>query len=151
MTLCSALLHFVVSLGVLLVFCLLAGTTVHMGTLLIPVILLPLILLTLGLTWLFASLGVYIRDLAQGMGIITTVLLFLSPVFYPVESLPLNYQRLIALNPLTHPILQLRDVMLWGRPLHWGTWAIDLAVGAMIAFFGFWWFQKTRRGFADVL
>lgn len=151
MALGSALLHFLVSLGVLLVFCLLAGVPVQSGALLIPIILLPLILLTLGLSWLFASLGVYLRDLSQGMGIVITVLLFLAPVFYPIEALPEPYRALIAWNPITLPIIQLRDLMLWDKPLQWGQWAVSVASGAAVSYIGCWWFQKSRRGFADVL
>lgn len=151
MTLFSALMHLLVSFGVLLVFCLLAGVTVHPGTLLIPIVLIPLILMMLGLSWLFASLGVYLRDLSQVMGMVTTVALFLAPVFYPIEILPEAYQAVLVWNPITLPIVQLRDLMLWGKPIQWGTWAISLAVGLAVCQAGFWWFQKTRRGFSDVL
>ena len=147
----SALLHFLVSFCVLVVFCLLTGVPVHAGTLLIPVVLLPLILLTLGLSWLFASLGVYLRDLTQGMGVITTALLFLSPVFFPIDALPEAYRMIVAWNPITLPIMQLRDLMLWDRPVDWGAWATSLAIAVVINYIGYWWFQKTRRGFADVL
>lgn len=151
MAICSALLHFIVSLSVLLIFCLLAGVPVQSGVLLTPIVLLPLISLTLGLTWLFASFGVYLRDLSQGMGMVTTVALFLAPVFYPIEALPENYRVFIMWNPITLPIIQLRDLMLWGKPLQWGQWAASLAVGIAVCYIGYWWFQKTRRGFADVL
>ncbi|MDO9387634.1 MAG: ABC transporter permease [Thiobacillus sp.] len=151
MALLSALLHFLVSFGVLLVFCLLAGVAVHIGALLIPIVLIPLILMMLGLSWIFASLGVYLRDLSQAMGMVTTVALFLAPVFYPIESLPETYQALLAWNPITLPIIQLRDLMLWDKPLQWGEWAISLAIGASVCSIGYWWFQKSRRGFADVL
>lgn len=151
MVLCSALMHFLVSLAVLLVFCLVAGVPIHSGALLIPVVLIPLVLMVLGLTWIFASLGVYLRDLSQGMSMVTTVALFLAPVFYPVEALPETYRMLIAWNPITLPIVQLRDILLWGKPLQWGVWAVSLGIGAAVSYIGYWWFQKTRRGFADVL
>jgi lipopolysaccharide transport system permease protein len=147
----SSLLHFAVSFGVLVLFCLLAGVPMHAGVALAPVILLPLIFMTLGLAWIFSALGVYLRDLSQGMSIVTTVLLFLSPVFYPVESLPPAFRALIAWNPITLPIVQLRDAMLWDRPLQWDAWALALAIGLALGWAGFWWFQKSRRGFADVL
>ncbi len=151
MTLCSALLHFLVSFAVLLVFCLIAGLPIHGGALLIPVVLLPLIVLTLGLTWLFAALGVYMRDLAQGMGLITTILLFLSPVFYPIESLPAAYRSLMHLNPITLPIIQLRELLLWDKPLNWSAWGVSLLIAAALSHMGYYCFQKARRGFADVL
>jgi lipopolysaccharide transport system permease protein len=151
MALFSALLHFAVSFGVLLVFCVAAGVPVHIGVLLSPIILIPLILMILGFTWIFASLGVYLRDLSQVIGMITTVALFLAPIFYPIEALPEAYRALLAWNPITLPVIQLRDLMLWDKPLRWDEWAINLAVGISVCTFGFWWFQKSRRGFADVL
>ncbi len=151
MALLSAALHFLVSFGVLLLFCLLADVPVHLGVLLIPIALFPLILMILGLSWLFASLGVYIRDLSQVTSVATTVALFLAPVFYPIEALPVAYRELLIWNPITFPVIQLRGLMLWGKPLQWLEWSISLAFGASICFIGYWCFQKSRRGFADVV
>jgi lipopolysaccharide transport system permease protein len=151
MALLSSLLHFLVSFVVLLFFCVLAGATVHIGTLLIPIILAPLILMMLGLSWIFASLGVYLRDLSQIMGMVTTVAMFMAPVFYPIDTLPETYRALLVWNPITLPIIQLRDAMLWGKPLMWDQWMFSMVIGGLVCFIGYWWFQKSRRGFADVL
>lgn len=147
----SALLHFLVSLGLLLIFCIFSGVALKATVVFIPIIMLPLLLMTLGLTWFFASLGVYLRDIAQGMGVVTTVLMFLSPIFYKTSAFPEEYRIFFGLNPLTLPIEQLRDVMLWGNAINWGSWAISLFAGSAICYSGFWWFQKSRKGFADVL
>jgi len=151
MTMGTALGNFVVSLLVLLLFCLLSGTPLHPAGLLIPVILLPMLLMVLGLSWFLASLGVYLRDFAQVIGMLTTVALFLAPVFYPITALPPIYQSLLILNPITLPVIQLRDALLWGQPLNWAAWGTSLVIGSAIFYLGFAWFQKTRRGFADVL
>ena len=151
MSLFSALLHFLVSFGVLLGFCFLAGVTVHIGVLLTPIIIFPLILMILGFSWAFASLGVYLRDLSQVISMVSTISLFLAPVFYPIDALPETFRALLIWNPITLPIIQLRDLMLWGKPLQWQDWLISLAIGASICQIGYWWFQKSRRGFADVL
>ncbi|WP_245505568.1 ABC transporter permease [Rhizobium sp. BK068] len=151
MALGSALGHFLVSLMVLLVFCLLVGWNVHASGLLAPLILLPLLIIILGLSWLLASLGVYLRDFAQLVGMATTVTLFLAPVFYPIEALPPFFQTLLLWNPITLPILQLRGALLWGTPPDWGSWSLSFAIAILIFSLGFAWFQKTRKGFADVL
>ena len=151
MTLFSALLHLFVSFGVLMLFCLIAGFDVHAGTLLVPVILIPLVLMSLGLSWMVASLGVYLRDLSQVVGMITVIALFLGPVFYPIEALPETYRSALVWNPITLPVTQLRDLVLWGNPIQWRLWGISLAFGFAICQTGYWWFQKSRRGFADVL
>lgn len=151
MAMFSALLHFLVSFCVLLVFCLLAGVTIHIGVLLTPVILFPLFLMILGFSWVFASLGVYLRDLSQVIGMVTTVALFMAPIFYPIDALPEDYRAFLLWNPITLPVIQLRDLMLWGKPILWGQWAASLIIGLLICQTGYWWFQKSRRGFADVL
>jgi lipopolysaccharide transport system permease protein len=119
--------------------------------LLLPIALLPLALLTLGLSWFLASLGVYLRDVGQVIGIATTALLFLSPVFYPLSVLPEKYQTLLLFNPLAPTIEQVRDVLIWGRMPDWLFFGASFAASAIIAWLGFAWFQKTRKGFADVL
>jgi lipopolysaccharide transport system permease protein len=151
MALISAFLHFLVSFGVLMLFCLLAGMHVYLGVLIIPIALIPLVLIILGISWIFASLGVYLRDLSQIMGIVTTVALFMAPIFYPVEALPPAYGKLLVWNPITLPVIQLRNLMLWNKPFQWGAWGVSFLIGLSICQFGYWWFQKSRRGFADVL
>lgn len=151
LVLSSAFLHFLVSFTVLILFCVFAGVQIHAGILFTPILLVPLVFMMLGLSWLLASLGVYFRDLAQIIGMATTVALFMSPVFYPVENLPEAYRGAISFNPITLPILNLRDAMLWDKPLAWDLWLLSLVVGAATSYLGFWWFQKSRRGFADVL
>ncbi|MFZ5735655.1 ABC transporter permease [Rhodopseudomonas palustris] len=151
MTMGSALGNFVVSLGILVAFCALSGTPLHSSGLLLPILLLPLLLTVLGLSWLLASLGVYLRDFAQLIGMVTTIALFLSPIFYPITALPPAFQSLLVLNPITLPIIMLRSALLWGAPINWLAWTASLVVGAAIFYLGFAWFQKTRRGFADVL
>jgi lipopolysaccharide transport system permease protein len=147
----SAAFHLVVSLAVWLIFYFVFIGFPPLTILLFPLVILPLILLTVGLSWLLASLGVFLRDMSQVMGVITTVLLFLSPIFYPVAALPENYQPFVWINPLTPVIEQAREVMIWGRSIDWGTWLISCAVSIAMAWLGFAWFQKTRKGFADVL
>jgi len=151
MALLSAVLHFIVSFCVLLLFCFFAGMTIHIGIIFIPFILLPLVLMTLGLSWIFASLGVYLRDLSQIMGVVTTVSLFLAPVFYPIEVLPSAYQSFLMWNPISLPVIQLREIMFLDTPFKWFEWLVSLSVGILICIVGYWWFQKSRPGFADVL
>lgn len=151
MALGSGLLHFIVSFGVLLLFCVMLGAPVRAGILLVPLVLLPLLLIILGLSWLFASLGVYLRDLSQVVGMLVTVALFLAPIFYSIDALPPIYQSLMMWNPITLPVIQIRDVMILSRPLDWGAWGISLIVGLAVCSIGFVWFQKSRKGFADVV
>jgi lipopolysaccharide transport system permease protein len=140
-----------VSLAVWLLFYLVVLGLPPLTLILFPLVLAPLVLLTMGLSWFLASLGVYLRDIAQVIGVVTTTLLFLSPIFYPLSALPEDYRLPLQLNPVALAIEQTRNVLIFGMPPQWGVFALYLAATALVALLGFAWFQKTRRGFADVL
>ncbi|CRY31573.1 MULTISPECIES: ABC transporter permease [Burkholderia] len=150
-TLLSALFHAFVSVTILLVAEFLIQGHIPATALLLPVVLVPLCLLILGISWLLSATGVYLRDIGQTIGIFVTALMFLSPIFFPASSLPANFQRFIYWNPLTFPIEQSRNVLIWGKPIDWSIWTIYLAIGLIASWIGFAWFQKTRKGFADVI
>lgn len=116
-----------------------------------PLVALPAILLGLGASWFFSALGVYIRDIGQLLGFLTSILFFTSAIFFPVSALPETYQRLIRFNPLVIIIEQSRNVLVYGNPPDWGSLFILLIVSSLTAWIGYWWFQKARKGFADVL
>lgn len=147
----SALFHTVISIIVWLVAYLILFGIPHATVFLLPLVLLPLLMLIMGLTWGLASLGVYMRDVSQVIGICITVLMFLSPIFYPASALPEQYRTLLMLNPLTPAIEQARDVMFWGRAPDFGALALFSGATLLVAWTGFFWFQKTRKGFSDVL
>jgi len=147
----SALFHMLASLCVwLLFYCIFFGLP-NVSALLLPLILLPLILLIVGTSLLLASLGVYLRDVAQLIGTLTTALMFLSPIFYPASALPVEYQKILMLNPLFPVIEQVRGVLMWGQVPDWYFLGAYTIFSAVVAWAGFAWFQKTRKGFADVL
>jgi len=112
---------------------------------------LPFVVLIAGLVWFLASFGVFMRDLGQVMGIVSSLLMFMAPVFYPLTSVPPRLRSVIMLNPLTFVIDQIRTVAIWGGQVDWMGWAIYAVVAYVIASLGLLWFQKTRKGFADVL
>lgn len=147
----SAMFHALVSLAVWLVAYLVLFGVPHATVLLLPLVMVPLMLFIMGLTWALASLGVYLRDVSQFMGMVVTVLMFLTPIFYPVSSLPEQYRHYLLINPLTPAVELSRDVLFWGRVPDFSMLALYTLATALIAWLGFAWFQKTRKGFADVL
>lgn len=147
----AALFHSLVSLGVLLIAFALFNGYLHWTAALAPLVVLPLVILTLGLAWMLASLGVFLRDVGQTIGIITTVMMFLAPVFYPITALPEELRPWIMANPLTFIIEQAREVLIWGRLPNWLGLGLYTLLASAVAWAGYAWFQKTRKGFADVL
>lgn len=147
----AALFHAIISFTVLLLAIIIFKQHIHITILLLPIIILPLMLAILGLSWILAALGVFVRDIAQTIGIIISVLMFMSPVFYPIAALPPTFQKIIMLNPLAYMIEEARKVVFWGYEPNWVMLTINLVIGSIVCIIGFSFFQKVRKGFADVL
>jgi lipopolysaccharide transport system permease protein len=147
----AASFHGIISLCVLLFAFGLFNGHLHWTVVFVPLILLPLVILTTGLAWMLASLGTFLRDVGQSIGIMTMVLMFLAPVFYPVTAVPQELRPWLNLNPLTFIIEQAREVLIFGRLPDWTGLVTYSAVAIAITWAGYAWFQKTRKGFADVL
>jgi len=147
----SALFHSAVSIVVLLMAQVIFQHALALTIVFLPIVLVPLLFATMGFAWFLASIGVYVRDISQTIGIFTMVLLFLSPVFYPADALPEDYRFLLLLNPLTFVIEDARRVLIWGQAPDWTALLIYAPASFVVAWLGFWWFQRTRRGFADVV
>ncbi len=147
----SALFHLMTSVSVLLIFYFIIHFYINWTVILLPLLVLPFVIFIMGLSWFLASLGVYLRDVSQTVTVLTTAMLFLSPVFYPISILPESYQYLFQINPLTFIIEQSRNVVVWGKFPDWTGLALYFVVSIVTAWLGLFWFQKTRKGFADVL
>jgi lipopolysaccharide transport system permease protein len=147
----SALFNLLVSLVVLLAAMLVTRHPVPLTALWLPIILLPYCLLVLGISWFLASLGVYIRDIGQVLGTVVTALMFLSPVFFPISNLPEWAQRLVMLNPVAVPVSLARDAVVFGLRPHLLVLGPYAAVALVVCALGYLFFQKTRKGFADVI
>ncbi len=150
-TFSSTLFHTAISLVVLLLAQFILNQHIPLTAILLPIVLTPLMLGIMGLAWFLAALGVYLRDVSQITGMFTTVMLFISAVFFPITALPERYQGWLHFNPLAVIIEQSRSVLIFGRLPSLAAWAILMGLGIVMAWAGFSWFQKTRKGFADVL
>lgn len=147
----AALFHMLVSISVLLVVHLAIGGGLTWTVILLPLVSLPLIFLALGIGWFVASLGVYIRDVGQAIGIVLQVMFFLTPIFYSIDMIPEPFRTLVLFNPMAPVTENFRRVLLWGQlPSFPGTLWWILGTGAVMML-GYAWFMKTRKGFADVL
>lgn len=147
----SALFHALVSFAVLLIFQYFGLGSIPATALLAPLVIIPFVVFLLGVMWFLSAAGVYLRDIGQTIGVLITGLMFVSPIFFPLTSYPERWRFLANFNPLTFPIEQMRAIVVLGNSLDWLVW-LQYAVGcAVFAWLGFAWFQKARKGFADVL
>jgi homopolymeric O-antigen transport system permease protein len=147
----SALFHAAVSFAVLIVFMLAALGGIPITAIWLPIVLCPYCLFILGVGWVLSSVGVYYRDISQITGTLVSALMFLSPIFYPLSSLPEWIRPWVKLNPITWPVETARAVMVFGRSPDLVGYVSYSVVAGIVAALGYQWFQKTRHGFADVL
>jgi lipopolysaccharide transport system permease protein len=146
-----AAFHAGISLLILIVFQLFVQHSLPLTLLILPLIWLPFLMVVLALSWLLSAIGVFFRDLSQITVVATSLLMFLSAVFYPLSALPAGYKFLIHLNPLALVIEQTRRVMIDGRSPS----ILYLLVSSVLAFIScelsLRFFQRARRDFADVI
>lgn len=147
----NALFHLAVSFSVWLLFYLVFFGLPPLTLLWLPLLLLPFVCIVLGLSWFLASLGVYVRDVAQVVSIGVLVLMYLSPIFYPVALLPEVFQQAMLLSPITFVVEQARALMIFGEGMHWVGFGLYSLVSVLLMWGGYYWFMLTKKGFADVL
>lgn len=133
------------------IFCLILRHHVPWTLALIPLIYFPLFFQLLGISYFIAALGAYFRDVSQVVQPILFSMMFLSPVFYPVEMSPRWLYPIFVINPLTYPIETSRAVLLGDVGLSLPTWGLHSAIGVAVFLAGRWFFNRVRGGFADVL
>lgn len=147
----STLFQASINLLILLTGLLIVQGSFHWQVLLLPFLILPFILTLFGIALLIASIGVYLKDLQQVMPLVTTILLFISPVFYPVSVLPESFQMVMHFNPLTSVIEMLRAVVFLGKLPTSGYMISSMLYGAAIFWVGFSVYKRLKVGFSDVL
>ena len=123
----------------------------HLTALWLPVLLLPQLLFALGVAWLIASLGVFLRDIAQGITLLLMAWMYLTPIIYPESIVPDRFRLLININPFTPLVRSYRRIFLDGAAPDWRGLAYFTLVAAVVCLFGYWWFARTRKSFADVI
>lgn len=116
-----------------------------------PLLLIPLVLFTTGLSLILAAIGPFFKDLPHIVGLSLTMLMFLSPIFYSLETVPERYRPIIGLNPLAHIIEQSRSVLMWGEHIDFKSYSILVIAALTTTYIGFFLFQRLRMGFADVI
>ncbi len=149
--LCSTLINAVFSLGVLFAGILIINHFIHWTALLLPLIWLPMMMFTLGCGFFLASLGVFVRDIGTVIGVLTTMLFFLTPIFYPISAVPEQFRIFCRINPIAIFVEDARRVVLWGLSPDWPWFFFGMALSVAVLIFGFVWFMKSKKAFADVI
>jgi lipopolysaccharide transport system permease protein len=143
--------NFIISFVILGLFLVFFGGGITPSILLAPLIILPFLMFLAGLAWFTSAIGVYVKDVTYIAGFVSTAMMFLSPVFYAMDTVPDNFKNLMMLNPLTHFIEAFRSCVIGGLAPTTTFMLTGYTVGFGTFFFGYWFFNRVRGGFADVL
>lgn len=148
----SALFHMAISFVIWIIFYVILYKSFPPATIIfLPVVILPLFLFILSAAWFLSAAGVYLRDLPQIIALLMSVLIFITPIFYPLSAVPVHYQFLFYLNPLTFILEQARDILIWGKMPHWSSLLLITIAYIGLTCLSFKWFQINKKGFADVI
>jgi lipopolysaccharide transport system permease protein len=135
----------------LLIAVILVRQRLDLTVLWLPVLLIPQLLFALGAAWLIASLGVFLRDITQGVTLLLMAWMYLTPIIYPESIVPERLRPFINLNPFTPLVRSYRRIFLEGSAPDWPGLAYFTAFAFLVFLFGYWWFARTRKSFADVV
>lgn len=150
-TVFSALFNAVIGFMILIVAQLVIYHTVSVTIYMVLFALIPLIILCTGLGLLISAISVYLKDVNNFVSVLVTVLMYMSPVFFPLTSVPENFKFVCEVNPLTYIIENFRNVVLYGRSLDWKFYGISCIVAVVVYLLGKVVFMRAKEGFADVL
>ena len=123
----------------------------HATIVFLPLLLIPQLLATFGAAWLIASLGVFVRDIVQGIALLLMAWMYLTPIIYPESLVPESYRGIVNLNPFTPLVRNYRRIILEGNLPDWRGLAYFAAFAIVSFLVGYWWFARTRKNFADVI
>lgn len=150
-SLVSATINLCIGLVLLLVLYMAMYGLPHPTALLLPITIIPVMLLALGLSWVLSALGVYLRDLNHIVMVLISMLMFLSPIFFPIDAVPERIRPILKMSPLTPALESSKDVLFWGTLPDMVPLAVALGVSLVVAILGFQVFKWLRSGFADVI
>lgn len=147
----AALVRLAVTGAIVLIFFVVIRGVPPLASLAIPLIVAPFALLVLGVVWFLSALGAYVRDLKQVTGVLALVMMYLSPIFFPLTMVPARARVFFYANPLAFPIESTRAALFAGAWPNWSALAAYIVIAWLFAVAGFRWFLHVKPGFADVV
>ncbi|MDG2054446.1 MAG: ABC transporter permease [Phycisphaerales bacterium] len=145
----SAFVDFCIAFIILIILMLIYDVHPSWSTFAIPLLVLLVILTSLGITLIFSALCVSYRDVRYVVPFAVQILMYLSPVIYPVSIVPKQYQWILALNPMTGIIDGFRSSLL-GAPWNFMAIGVSTLIAILLLLFGLFFFRRTERRFADI-
>lgn len=147
----TAMFKLLINFTLLLLFLLLLTGGIPAKVLLVPVLLAPFVVMTVGLAWIAAAIGAYIRDLPHAIQALTPILMFVSPIFYAVQQVPESVRAVYLFNPLTFVLEGIRSLLFFDTVFPLRGLALYTVAALLVYAAGYVFFQRLRPGFSDVV
>lgn len=143
--------HFLLAFPILMIVLLIGGSELRLTLVWLPLVIALQFVLTLSLTYLVAGGNVLFADTQHLLGVVLTLLFFLSPIFYDASAVPEPYQALYRLNPLVHVLDAYRAVLLEGSQPDWLSLLPVCVLAAALLYVGYRFFTRVSYRFVDEL
>ncbi len=147
----ASFFHAMIATGLLLTLIAIVVGGLPVTALYLPLVWIPLLIVTLALSLLVSASGIFIRDLTHGVGLVLSVLFFLTPIIYPAGFIPEPWRWMLWLNPVACAVLQIRETCVEGIPLNFRMWGYQMAGSLVLFGLVAGWFKVVSRRFADVM
>lgn len=151
LTLGEGLVDFAFAFITMLVINVLVGVYPNSNFVYLPILFGILVAILLGLMLLASAISVKVRDIPQIIAVLLQLLFFLTPVIYPINSVPENFQMIFLLNPLAPIIQGFRDVITYGMAPNLISLGYPLVSGIVLLTIGFSVFKSFENEMADYL
>ena len=147
----ALLLEFLVQCCFMAAILVIAGTAPGWKIVLLPLAFTLLFALALGLSWILSILNYALRDLQEVVGLLFSMLLYVTPIMYPPDAAPAVLRVLMFLNPLTSYVLVFRDVILPSQEFHTQAWIVSCTTSAVLLAIGYLGIRKAQRFVGDMV
>ena len=147
----AALFHYLIANIPLVIGFVIVDHRLPFGFIWLFIISVPLVLIALGVSWILAALGVFVRDISALLPPALTIIMFGSAIFYPISAAPAVAQRILGLNPLALLVDTARQALFLNRPPGLFGFSMLALLGLFLAAAGYAFFLKAKPAFADVI
>jgi lipopolysaccharide transport system permease protein len=146
----AGLVDLAVAFCILVVLMIYYGIGATSNLLMLPALIVLTTMLALGVGMWMSALNVKYRDIRYALPFAIQLLMFATPIIYPVTLVPERWRWLLNLNPLSGIIDGYRAA-LFGRPLNWQMLSVSAAATIILLICSAFYFRRMERTFADIV
>jgi ABC-2 type transport system permease protein len=147
----SKIIDFLLSLAILFIFLIAYGIGFKTTLIFLPLVFMVQLILVVGISLILSAVNVFFRDVENILGVFLMLWMYLTPIVYPPELVPDRFRRLFSLNPMVGIINSYRNIILYGVLPPISSFLYSLLFSLAIFIFGYFFFKKRAKYFADVI